>query len=178
MHYISQYSFSHVSTDLKNHLQRHFAAHFRLYELIQRHKTSPTSEELDIMQGKTVLDGNVARKYLEDLERIDNNIRDMFEKQSAAAEVYFHIDPHFETHQPLLLRNHGIRSILKSFLQSLLQPPTSPSLSPMARNSAPSSSTHTTQQRRSYRSPTPKRFDLALWTLERTSLRASRQHLQ
>jgi hypothetical protein len=93
MHYFSLYFFSHVSSDLKNHLQRHFAAHFRLYELIQRRKTPPTSEELDIMQGKTVLDGNIARKYLEDLERIDKNIRDMFEKQSAAAEVYFPLTP-------------------------------------------------------------------------------------
>jgi hypothetical protein len=72
---------------LKNHLQRTFPAHYRLYEVLKKENRSPTAEETLIIQGCKVLDEVSAQSYLKKLDNISNNIRDMLEKQAALKKV-------------------------------------------------------------------------------------------
>ena len=61
--------------------------HEKLYKVLQAHPEPPTSEELQIAQGKKELTAELLKKYTEKLATHDQNIKTLFEKQAAAAQV-------------------------------------------------------------------------------------------
>jgi hypothetical protein len=66
---------------------RNFAAHYRLYEILRKEKRQPTSEELDIIQGRKTMDKAKIKEYRDRLDNILHNIRDMLERQAASQRV-------------------------------------------------------------------------------------------
>jgi hypothetical protein len=68
---------------------RKFPAYYRLFEVLYREKREATPDELDIIQGKTLVSEGWANRYISDLESVNNNIREMFEKQAAASLVRY-----------------------------------------------------------------------------------------
>ncbi|KAJ3517257.1 hypothetical protein NLJ89_g623 [Agrocybe chaxingu] len=69
--------------NLVGHLQRSFPAHHRLYEVLAKRGSPPTKEEIEIASGKKRMDDALVKKYLNELETISKNIREMFEQQLA-----------------------------------------------------------------------------------------------
>jgi hypothetical protein len=72
---------------LKSHLMRLFPAHYRLYEVLVKESRPPTTDELEIIQGRKAMDKLTAEQYCEKLDNISNNIRDMLERQAATNQV-------------------------------------------------------------------------------------------
>ena len=66
---------------------RSFPAHYRLYEVLYKRKEPPTPDEIELAQGRKAMNADIAKAYVEKLESISNNIRDLLEKQAAAKEV-------------------------------------------------------------------------------------------
>jgi hypothetical protein len=66
---------------------RTFPAHWRLYQVLEKRDGPPTQEEIDIARGKKVMDKEAVKVYMEELDNISQNIRDMMERQAAASEV-------------------------------------------------------------------------------------------
>jgi hypothetical protein len=52
-------------------------------------KVPPTDDELAFAQGRKSIPPEVATEYLVKLEQINQNVKEMFEKQAAATEVCF-----------------------------------------------------------------------------------------
>ncbi|KAJ7932220.1 hypothetical protein B0H13DRAFT_1520766, partial [Mycena leptocephala] len=71
---------------LQSHLQSHFIAHYRLFKVLNGRDTPPTDVELAVARGKTPMTPELAAEYLQSLESISSNIREMFQKQAAASE--------------------------------------------------------------------------------------------
>jgi hypothetical protein len=80
---------------LKGHLMRSFPAHWRLYQVLEKRNGPPTLDEIDIARGKKVMDKDVAKVYMEELDNISNNIRSMLERQAAVSQVYLISFYHF-----------------------------------------------------------------------------------
>jgi hypothetical protein len=76
---LSQLQANHACPGLKGHLMRHFPAHWRLYQVLEKRDGPPTQEETDIARGAKPMDANAAKVYVEQLDQISNNIRDMLE---------------------------------------------------------------------------------------------------
>lgn len=72
---------------LQTHLASHFVAHHRLYKVLSARGTAPTDVELAIARGSTPMTPELAAEYLQSLDQISNNVKDMFEKQAAASQV-------------------------------------------------------------------------------------------
>ncbi|KAJ7892305.1 hypothetical protein B0H14DRAFT_2560359 [Mycena olivaceomarginata] len=68
-------------SNLTGHLQRRFPAHFRLCEVLNKRGGSPTTEEIQIANGKKAMDTVTAKKYLQELDNISHNIKFMLEQQ-------------------------------------------------------------------------------------------------
>ncbi|KAJ7794704.1 hypothetical protein B0H14DRAFT_3159008 [Mycena olivaceomarginata] len=71
---------------LQTHLASHFVAHHRLYKVLLARGTAPTDVELAVARGSTPITPEMAAEYLQSLDVISNNIKDMFEKQAAASQ--------------------------------------------------------------------------------------------
>ncbi|KAJ7936811.1 hypothetical protein B0H13DRAFT_1589233, partial [Mycena leptocephala] len=71
---------------LQTHLASHFVAHHRLYKVLSARGTAPTDVELAIARGSTPMTPELAAEYLQSLDQISNNVKDMFEKQAAASQ--------------------------------------------------------------------------------------------
>ncbi|KAJ7773533.1 hypothetical protein B0H14DRAFT_3508775 [Mycena olivaceomarginata] len=78
---------NHNTHGLQSHLQSHFIAHYRLYKVLNSRAGPPTDVELAVARGKTPVTAEMAAEYLQNLESISSNIKDMFEKQAAASEA-------------------------------------------------------------------------------------------
>ncbi|KAJ7853489.1 hypothetical protein B0H14DRAFT_2580348 [Mycena olivaceomarginata] len=78
---------NHSLNGLKGHIMRKFPAYYRLFEVLYREKREATPDELDIIRGKTLVSEGWANRYISDLESVNNNIHEMFEKQAAASLV-------------------------------------------------------------------------------------------
>ncbi|KAJ7845133.1 hypothetical protein B0H14DRAFT_3455163 [Mycena olivaceomarginata] len=78
---------NHNTHGLQSHLQSHFIAHYRLYKVLNSRNGPPTDVELAVARGKTPVTAEMAAEYLQNLESISSNIKDMFEKQAAASEA-------------------------------------------------------------------------------------------
>ena len=76
-----------VYPDLIGHLQRTFPALYQLYEVLAKRDSPPTQEEIDIATGKKKMDDTLAKKYLNELETISRNVREMFEEQQMRNKV-------------------------------------------------------------------------------------------
>ncbi|KAJ7337592.1 hypothetical protein DFH08DRAFT_812914 [Mycena albidolilacea] len=85
---------------LQTHLASHFVAHHRLYKVLLARGTAPTDVELAVAHGSTPITPEMAAEYLQSLDVISNNIKDMFEKQAAASQ-----DPWNQEHFEHLLAN-------------------------------------------------------------------------
>ena len=79
----------HNTNSLKNHLERKFPTQWSLYQVLQACNDPPTPAELDFAQGKQQFDAETAKTYLNKLQKIQGNIKEMLLKQAAAAEVSF-----------------------------------------------------------------------------------------
>ncbi|KAF5319077.1 hypothetical protein D9758_018663 [Tetrapyrgos nigripes] len=73
---------------LVGHLRSHFIAYYQMYEVLNKRSEPPTEEEINIASGKVRLDPDVARSYLEQLESLSHNIKDMFAQQSSKEEPW------------------------------------------------------------------------------------------
>lgn len=72
---------------LIGHLERHFPAHHRLFELLLKRDSPPTDDERAYANATRTLSSDVAKQYLEKLDAVNQNIKQMFERQAAASEV-------------------------------------------------------------------------------------------
>ncbi|KAJ7215269.1 hypothetical protein C8J57DRAFT_1255549 [Mycena rebaudengoi] len=60
-------------------------AHYRLFKVLNNRDGPPTSEELTLARRSAQMTPEMAVQYLEKLDAISNNIKEIFEKQAAAA---------------------------------------------------------------------------------------------
>lgn len=82
---------------------------FKLYTIfkIRSGDRPPSNEELDIAQGRKVLDPSKAKAWFNNLEAASENIRQAFERQTTAAAVSIY--SHFITILLTSNRVHGIK---------------------------------------------------------------------
>jgi hypothetical protein len=78
----------HTAPGLQLHLQTHFLAHYRLFKVLNNRDGPPTSEELALARRSAQMTPEMAVQYLEKLDAISNNVKEIFEKQAAAANVH------------------------------------------------------------------------------------------
>lgn len=74
-------------TELQTHLEKNFKAHFRLYQVLYHRKGPPTPDELALAHGTKTMDADTAAAYKKEVDKLNQNIKTMFEKQAAAAEA-------------------------------------------------------------------------------------------
>lgn len=74
-------------TELQTHLEKHFKAHFRLYQVLYHRPGPPTPDELALARGTKAMDADTAAAYKEEVDKLNQNIKTMFEKQAAAADA-------------------------------------------------------------------------------------------
>jgi hypothetical protein len=82
----SSYLIKYIS-GLQSHLSTHFVAHYRLYKVLNSRDAPPTEVELAVARGNTPVTAEMAAEYLQKLDSISTNIKEMFQKQGAASEV-------------------------------------------------------------------------------------------
>ncbi|KAJ7488756.1 hypothetical protein B0H11DRAFT_1912906 [Mycena galericulata] len=80
---------------LQSHLESHFLAHYRLFKVLNGRGSPPTDVELALARGSAPMTPEKTAEYLEQLDSISNNIKEMFEKQAAASEEPWN-QQHFE----------------------------------------------------------------------------------
>jgi hypothetical protein len=73
---------------MKSHLEKTFPAHWSLYKALDKHDGPATKVEVEYAQGKRALDATAAKRYMDELEKIQGNICEMLLRQAAAAEVH------------------------------------------------------------------------------------------
>jgi hypothetical protein len=86
-HLPSNQSCFHTSLAMKSHLEKNFPAHWSLYKALDKRDGPATKAEVEYAQGKRALDATAAKKYMDELDKIQGNIREMLLRQAAAAEV-------------------------------------------------------------------------------------------
>ena len=52
-----------------------------MYKVIQNRATGPTNDEINIAKGLKQLDATTAASYVESLNKVNKNIKNMFEQQ-------------------------------------------------------------------------------------------------
>ncbi|KAJ7876970.1 hypothetical protein B0H13DRAFT_2347391 [Mycena leptocephala] len=77
---------NHNTHGLQSHLQSHFLAHYRLFKILNSRNTPPTDIELALARGSTPMTPEKTAEYLDQLDLISNNIKEMFERQATASE--------------------------------------------------------------------------------------------
>ncbi|KAE9406403.1 hypothetical protein BT96DRAFT_934156 [Gymnopus androsaceus JB14] len=70
---------------LIEYLQQKFPAHYQMYKVIQNQATGPTNDEINIAKGLKQLDATTAASYVESLNEVNKNIKNMFEQQGKEA---------------------------------------------------------------------------------------------
>ncbi|KAF7370018.1 Transposase-like protein [Mycena sanguinolenta] len=87
---------------LQKHLKEVSLPHYQLFNVLQARTFPPTDRERALACGATELTDDITEEYIEIGKRLDGNVKKMFEKQAAAAQVPWNQE-HFET----LLANNG-----------------------------------------------------------------------
>jgi hypothetical protein len=93
-----------------------FPAHNRLYEVLQKRGTPPTSAEIEFTKGAKVITDAAAQTYLDELNKLTGTLEVLWAKQTAASKVWT-IYPYTcsPIAQYLYNRSRGIRKNLKNF---------------------------------------------------------------
>ncbi|KAF7372114.1 Transposase-like protein [Mycena venus] len=86
---------------LQKHLKATSLPHYQLFQVLLARSSPPTDRERALACGATELTDDIVAEYVEIGKRLDQNIKAMFEKQVAEAQVPWNQE-HFET----LVANH------------------------------------------------------------------------
>ncbi|KAF7333142.1 Transposase-like protein [Mycena venus] len=76
----------HNTSKLQQHLRKHFKPLYRLYQVLYKRDSPPTSDELALAEGTKLMDDDIAAEYALKADQLNMNIKEMFAKQAAAAE--------------------------------------------------------------------------------------------